>query len=66
MSLGPMSQCLFVSFQDPRSNSYRYATQPKEDGNGKKKKKNKKDRKSELEDLKQELEMVSPFKKKRK
>jgi sodium/potassium-transporting ATPase subunit alpha len=49
-----------MSKEEPRSDSYRYAVQPKsEDGqvDQKKKKKSKKNKKAELDDLKQELEM---------
>lgn len=48
--------------EEARSDSYRYAVSPTmaEDGpdKTKKKKKNKKDKKAELEDLKQEIDMV--------
>jgi sodium/potassium-transporting ATPase subunit alpha len=48
--------------EEPRSDSYRYAVQPKSedgvrDGQPGKKKKSKKNKKAELDDLKQELEM---------
>ena len=54
---------ILTFFQDEqaRSDSYRYAVQPKmadDGGSSKKKKKSKKDKKEELEDLKQELDMV--------
>ena len=53
---------MFYFQEEPKGDDYRHATQSKGGDDAQKKKKTKKNKKAELDDLKQEMEMVGILK----